>query len=251
MQVRLQQCVVLLVSGGYLFAGSSIDQADIMAQRQEKIAMVQGYAQLAASIVQRSYNFFTRNEQVPYDFQADVLDVPYKNMLYTSTQAIEKIFDDANLHDNPRAQIKALILLCRMPVPEWYLKSFYKGMDQLYKICFDESGNFKASAFTQDIRLIFKEYCKKTPSCWQDIARISPWWYKNKKPYALYSKYYALTCTQHNDDLLRMIDLDVLQDQVYLTYLCDKCNCLPASKIYQAHQIYTLQKSVKSDDTEK
>lgn len=226
---------LFIMLSGYLVADQSFEQSQPM-NGQEKMALVQGYAQLAASIVQRSYAFF-RKEPVTYDLQADVLDHPYKNMLYTSTQAIEKLFDDANLHDNPHAQIKAIITLCRMPVPEWYVKSFYKGMDQLFKSCFDAVGNFKDAANLGDIRLMFREYCRKTPSSWQQVARISPWWCRNKKPYAIYTKYYALTCTDYNEDLLRMIALDPAQNLDYLKYLASKHESMPALKIYHAHVI--------------
>ena len=225
--------VLLMVFGGYLFADQSGDHSQSM-QGAEKIAMIQGYAQLAASIVQKSCSFFTRDARL-YDLQTDVLDHPYKKMLYTSTQAIEKLFDQANQHDNPHAQIKALILLCRMPVPEWYLKSFYKGMDQLYKTCFDELGNFKDAANLGDIRLMFREYCRKTPCSWQQVAGIAPWWCRNKKPYAVHTKYYAMTCTDYNEDLLRMIALDPECDLVYLKYLTCKHESVPALKIYRAH----------------
>jgi hypothetical protein len=227
--------VLFMMLSGYLAAGQSVEQSQPM-NGQDKIAMIHGCAQLAASIVQKSYGFFVR-QPIHYDLQIDVLDHPYKNMLYTSTQAIEKLFEDANLHDNPHAQIKALILLCRMPVPEWYLKNFYKGMDQLFQRCFDDSGNFKDASNLGDIRLMFREYSRKTPSSWQQIARISPWWCRNKKPYAVYTKYYAMSCTDYNEDLLRMIGLDPVQDLAYLKYLVSKHESAPALKIYHAHVV--------------
>lgn len=227
--------VLLVLLGGQLVAGQDNQQSQPM-QGPEKIAMIQGCAQLAASIVQKSYSFFSRDAR-PYDFQADVLDHPYKNMIYTSTKAIEQLFDDANQHDNPHAQIKALIALCRMPVPEWYLKSFYKGMDQLFLTCFDEHGNFHDASNLGDIRLMFREYCKKTPCSWQQVARIAAWWCRNKKPYPVYTKYYAMSCTDHNEDLLRMIALDPQSDLEYLKYLVSKHQSVPALKIYRAHVI--------------
>ena len=231
----LQRFLFLLLWSGYVVAGQPVDQQQ-HSNSQDKIAMIHGCAQLAASIVQKSYAFFSK-QAVEYNLQTDVLDHPYKNMLYTSTQTIERLFDDANQHDNPHAQIKALILLCRMPVPEWYLRSFYKGMDQLYQTCFDEFGNFKDAANLGDIRLMFKEYCRKTPSSWQNVARMSLWWCRNKKPYAVHTKYYAMTCTEYNEDLLRMIALDPMQELVYLKYLVGKRESAPALKIYHAHVV--------------
>ena len=219
-----------LVLSGVTILGQDGQQAGY----QDKVAMIQGYAQLAASIVQKSYSLFHK-EPVIYDLQKDVLDIPFKNMVYSTTSVIEQLFSDANCHDNPHLQIKAIILLCRMPVPDWYFKNFNKGMDQLYQTCFDEVGNFKDVGFVGDIRMMFREYCRKTPSCWQHVAKISPWWYRKKKPYGIYTKYYALTCTEYNEDLLRMIAADPEQDLAYLQYLMAKYQSAPALRIYQAH----------------
>ena len=156
-------------------------------------------------------------------------------MMYDCVFPIEKLFDDANKHDNSPAQIHAIILLFRIPVPEWYCKAYSKGLDALYQICFDEFGNFKDAAGVEDIRLIFKDYCRKAPASWQQIAQISDWWCKNKKPNPLYTKYYAATCTEHNEDLLNMVQADQLQDLVYLKYLLQKNGSPAARKIYEYH----------------
>ena len=228
---------ILLVSN-FLVADGFDNQTE--QHGQDKVAMIKGYAQLATSILHKGYAFFTKEiEQL--DLQKDVLDIPYKNMLYTTTQEIEDLFNDANKHDDPHAQIKALILLCRMPVPEWYFKSFHKGMDAVFESCFDEQGNFNSAASIVDIRFMFKEYCKKTPSNWQQIARISPWWCRNKKPYPVYTKYYAMTCTDFNEDLLRMIELDPVQDLGYLSYFVAKHDSAPVLKIYHAHVTDTFK----------
>ncbi len=194
-------------------------------------AMIHGYIQLAASMVQQGYKFFSK-DKVDYDLQQDVLDDAYKKMIYDCIYPIEELLNDANKHDNPPAQIHAIILLFRMPVPEWYRKNFSKGLDTLYKICFDEQGNFKDAAGISDIRLIFKDYCRKAPVSWQEVAKISNWRCKNKKPNPLHTKYYALTCTEHNEDLLHMAQADQLQDLVYLKYLLQKNESPATRKIY-------------------
>lgn len=216
----------------------------------DKFALIHGYARLAASILNQGYNYLTK-EKIEYDLQTDVLDHPYKNMLYVTTQAIEQIFNDATAYDNPPKQIKALILLCRMPVPEWYLKSFQKGLEVVYLTCFDEHGNFKDTADLQDIRLIFKEYCRKTPTSWQNIARISSWWYKDKKPYAIHTKYYADTCTDHNEDLLNMIEASQLDNLIYLKYLLQKNGSPAAYKIYDYHISNFLKNNMSDFDNKK
>lgn len=198
---------------------------------QDRAAIIQGYIRLATSIAYKGYQFFSR-DKVDYDLQADVLDVPYKKMVYMSVQAIEHLFDDANKHDNPPAQIQALILLCRMPVPEWYLKSFHKGLEVLYTKCFDEQGNFKDASGLGDIRVVFKDYCSKTPASWQQVAKITDRWLKNKKPHPMYTRHYADTCTEHNDELLNMIQADEFQGLVYLQYLLLKNGSPAAQKIY-------------------
>src|SRR3989339_2189408 len=93
-----------------------------------KSSVIHGYVQLAASIVQQGYAFFKR-DAVVYDLQQDVLDHVYKKMIYDCVFPIEQLFDDANKHDNSPVQIRAIILLFRMPVPEWYCKSYSKGLD--------------------------------------------------------------------------------------------------------------------------
>ncbi len=210
---------------------------------QGKIAMAHGCAELIASIIKRSCMFF-RREPVEYDVQKDLLDIPFKCMVYRTTQQIEELFSDANCHDNPLLQIKAIIMLCRMPIPEWYMKSFSKGIDQLYQLCFDEAGNFQDATNIGDIRVLFKEYCRKSPVDWQQIVRISPWWYKRKKPYGLHTKYYAQTCTDFNENLLRMIELDPSQNYAYLRYLYIKNKSAAASKIYRAHFENCVKKNI-------
>ena len=212
---------------------------------QDRVAIIQAYIRMATSIAYRGYQFFTR-EKIDYDLQTDVLDVPYKKMVYLSVQAVEHLFDDANKHDDPPAQIQALILLCRMPIPEWYLKSFHKGLELLYATCFDEQGNFKDASGIDDIRVIFKDYCAKTPASWQDVAKISDRWVKNKKPHPMYSKHYAETCTDHNEDLLNMIRADQPQDLVYLKYLLLKNGSPAAQKIYD----YYFSKFLKNNMSE-
>lgn len=197
----------------------------------DKALMIDKYVRLAVSIACKGFAFFTK-EKLHYDIQAHVLDYPYKKMMYDTLCPIDQLFDDANKHDNPVAQIRALILLCRMPVPDWYSKSYMQGLQALFAICFDEEGNFKDAAGIIDIRLLFKDYCRKAPKTWQDIARISPWWCKNKQPHALQTQYYSLSCTQYNEELLQMIAADRLDDFVYLKYLMQKNGSIAARKIY-------------------
>ncbi len=121
-------------------------------------------------------------------------------------------------------------------------------MDQLYVTCFDEQGNFKDAGNLGDIRQMFREYCKKTPASWQQIAHIALWWCKNKKPYAVHTKYYAITCTEHNEDLLRMIALDPQSDLDYLKYLVSKHNSAPALKIYKAHVTDLFKHYIHQDE---
>lgn len=203
----------------------------------DKSFLVEQCVQLAASCVQRGIDFFSR-EPIAYNLQEDVLQVPFKAMLYTTTQTIEQLFDDANKHDNPKAQIKALIMLCRSAVPASYFKQFYKGMDQMFALCFDDQGNFKDAQKIVDIRLIFKDYCKKSPSCWQDIAKIAAWRFRRKKSYALYTKYYAASCTEYNEDLLAMIHADPIKDKSFLDKLATMYATAAVYKIYQAHMIH-------------
>ena len=205
---------------------------------------------MATSIAYRGYQFFVR-EKIDYDLQADVLDVPYKKMVYMSVQAVEQLFDDANKHDNPPAQIQAIILLCRMPIPEWYLKSYHKGLEVLYTTCFDEQGNFQDASGIDDIRVIFKDYCYKTPASWQEVAKIAERWVKNKKPYPMYTRHYAETCTDHNEDLLNMIRADQLQDLVYLKYLLLKNGSPAAQKIYDYYFSQLLKNNMNEPESKK
>lgn len=216
----------------------------------DKVAMIQTYIRLATSIAYKGYKFFTR-ENGDYDLQLDVLDIPYKKMIYLSTQAVDQLFDDANKHNNPPAQIQAIILLCRMPIPEWYLKSFHKGLETLYPMCFDAQGNFVDASGMTDIRLIFKDYCSKAPLTGQDVAKISDWWCKNKKPHPMYTEHYADTCTEHNEDLLNMAQADQLQDLMYLKYLLQKNGSPAARKIYDYHYAKFLKMSMNDMDTKK
>ncbi len=234
MFVGMNQCIMSEQDGSSGYNGSG-----------DKSAMIQTYIRLATSIAYKGYKFFIR-ENVDYDLQSDVLDVPYKKMIYLSTQAVEQLFDNANKHDNPPAQIQALILLCRMPIPEWYLKSFHKGLETLFAMCFDEQGNFVDASGIHDIRLIFKDYCRKAPSTGQEVAEISDWWCKNKKSHPMYTKYYAATCTDYNEDLLEMAQVDQLDQLVYLKYLLQKNESPAARKIYD-YQASKFLKAHMSD----
>jgi len=225
-------CIFLVVDSCFLVA----DQDD------EKISGITNYVHLAVAVVRNCYQYFKKDIST-LDLQKDVLDIPYKNIVYTQTQLINQLFDDANRHDNPLLQIRAIIVLCRIAVPEQYIKSFQKGLDNLYVLCFDEQGNFKEANQISDIRLLFKDYCKKAPLCWQDIAKSSDWWFKNKKLSALHTSYYAQTSTEFNEDLLRMIQADQLQDFVYLKYLLHKNGSNAAHKIYEYHCAQFLKKS--------
>ncbi len=216
----------------------------------DKAAMIETYIRLATSIAYKGYKFFTR-ENVDYDLQSDVLDIPYKKMIYLSTQSVEQLFDNANKHDNPPVQIQALILLCRMPIPEWYLKSFHKGLDALYALCFDEQGNFVDASGVHDIRFIFKDYCRKAPLTGQDVAEISDWWCKNKKPHPMYTKYYAATCTDHNEELLQMAQVNQLEEFVYLKYLLQKNGSPAARKIYDYLTSNFLKTQMNEFDSKK
>lgn len=230
---------VLLVGMDYgITAQDDYDTDDLV---PDKATMIQTYIRIATSIAYKGYRFFTKGQE-SYDLQLDVLDHPYKKMVYVSCQAIEKLFDDANRHDNPLVQTQAIILLCRMPISEWYLKSFYKGLDVLYPLCFDDHGNFVDASGVHDIRSIFKDYCRKSPASWQEIAEISDWWCKNKKPHAMYTKYYPLTCTDHNEELLEMAHVDDIEQLVYLQYLLQKNGSPAARKLYD-HQIAQFLKS--------
>jgi hypothetical protein len=211
---------------------------------QDRAAMIQGYVRLVASAIVNGYHYFSK-EKASYDLQTDVLDIPYKNMIYLQTQAIEKLFDDANKHDNPLLQTRALILLCRVSIPEWYLKSFSKGLETMHAKCFDRHGNFIDASSLEDIRLIFKDYYRKVPGSWQELAKISSWRCKNKKPYSLHTQYYAHTCTEHNYELLCMSESDQLEDIMYVKYLLMKNGSKAAHKIYD-YQIATFLKINKS-----
>lgn len=214
----------------------------------EKVKVIEGYARMIAAVVCKMNTFFTR-EEVVYDLQKDVLDHPVKQMVYRSTQDIEQLFIDANQYDNPIMQIRALILLCRTPVPEWYFKSFQKGLDTLVNVCFDEQGNFIHAAHMNDIRFIFKDYYRKTPSSWQHIARISDWYCRNKKPYPLYTKYFAFTCTDHNEELLALSKALLEDDTDYIRYLVHKNGSKIAYKLYD-YYLFCLSKHDNNLDVE-
>ena len=222
--------VVVFIGVNKCVMSESVDQIG-SENFDDQVTAIRGYVQLAASVISHGCSFF-RKEKFDYDLQENVLNIPYKKMIYLTMQDIELLLDDANKHDNPIVQIKALILLFRVPVPEWYVKSFHKGLDTLYKVCFDEDGNFKDTAGLGDIRLIFKDYCRKVPASWQDIAKMSDWWFKNKKPSPVYTKYYAHTCTDYNEYLLNMIEVAQQQDFVFLRYLLLKDRSKAARKIY-------------------
>ncbi|MDP3788181.1 MAG: hypothetical protein Q8Q60_02560 [Candidatus Chromulinivorax sp.] len=245
MKSRCRFFFVMLFVGMYQCVMSQQNSSSESNNFGDKAAMIQTYIRFATSIAYKGYKFFTR-ENVDYDLQSDVLDVPYKKMIYLSTQAVEQLFDNANKHDNPPAQIQALILLCRMPIPEWYLKSFHKGLEILYALCFDEQGNFVDASGIHDIRSIFKDYCYKAPSTGQDVAEISDWWCKNKKPHPMYTKYYAATCTDYNEELLEMTQVDQLDQLVYLKYLLQKNESAAARKIYD-YQVSKFLKAPISD----
>jgi hypothetical protein len=248
MKSRSRFFLVMLFIGINQYIMGQQDNQPTDNSSSDKIAMIQTYIRLATSIAYKGYKFFTR-ENVDYDLQSDVLDIPYKKMLYLSTQAIEQLLHDANKHDNPPAQIRALILLCRMPIPEWYLKNYYKGLDQLYPMCFDEKGNFIDASSMSDIRLFFKDYCRKAPLTGQDVANISDWWCKNKKPHPMYTKYYVSTCTDHNEELLNMAQSDQLENFVYLKYLLLKNESLAARKIYDYHYARFFKTSMHEVDS--
>ena len=213
-------------------------------------AMIHGYVQLATSIISHGYSFFSKGKK-DCDLQEDVLNIPYKKMIYLTTQDIELLFDDANKHDNPMLQIKALILLFRVPVPEWYVKNFHKGLDDLYKTCFYENGDFKDTTGLGDIRFIFKDYCRKAPSSWQNIAKMSDWWFRNKNPSPVYTKYYASTCTDYNEYLLNMIQVAEQQDFVFLRYLLLKDGSKSARKIYDYQFSIFFKDYMKNFDSKK
>ena len=215
----------------------------------QRIAMIQSCVELAISVAQRGYHFF-KKDQIEYDLQADVLDDPYKSMVYEMVQTVERLFDDANQHDNPLVQIGAIIRLFRLSVPQWYVKSFQKGLDLLFEYCFDEAGNFVDASKMSDIRIVFKDYCRKAPVCWQDVASISPWWCKHKKLITIQSKYYAITCTDYNADLLDMIEADWLTHQAYLDYVLHKYESAIAYKIYEYKKAPFFKKSFESTESE-
>ena len=243
MKLILRCVFVVLLVGNHQNLKSESDNQQ--GNHGNKITMISGCVQLAASIVSKSYAHFAQ-EKADYNLQEDVIDNPYKKMIYESMQTIEQLFDDANKHDNPSAQIRSLILLCRVQVPEWYVKSFNKGLEVLYRICFDEQGNFVDASSLGGIRFIFKEYCHKAPGSWQQIAQISDWWWRNKKPYPMTAKYYAHTCTDHNEDLLNMIAVSNVQDFVYLSYVMQKNGSKSARKIYN-YQVSRFLKSSMHD----
>ncbi|MGZ6250957.1 MAG: hypothetical protein ACXWL2_02930 [Candidatus Chromulinivorax sp.] len=209
----------------------NVDAIDQQEPLNHKEVLLDRCVRLVAVAFEKGYHYFMKNDAC-YDLQKDVLDIPYKKMLYDSMCKIDQLFEDANKHDNPTAQIRAIILLCRVQVPAWYSKSFCKGLQTMYALCFDEQGNFVDASSIDDIRMVFKDYCKKSPICWQDIAKISIWSCKNKKPYAQNTSYYALSCTEHNDELLAMLAVNQLQDLVYLKFLLQKNGSQSARKIY-------------------
>ncbi len=213
----------------------------------DRIAMIQKCVELIISLAQKGYTFLHKEKPV-YDLQHDVLDVPYKNMVYACMQDIEKLFDDANSFDDPVCQVRALILLCRMPVPECYFKSYAKGVELLYSICFDDQGNFVDTMHLIDIRLLFKDFCKKAPVSWQDIARIPDWRCYNKKLYGLYTDYCARTCNEYNEQLLEMTAVDHLQDFVYLRFLLEKNDSKIAHKIYEHQMLKLCKKTMREED---
>lgn len=202
------------------------------------------YIKLATALVYygyKGYKFLKKDTTINYRLQADVLDIPYKKMVYVYTKAIDKLLQGAENKEDLPEQIKSLILLCRMPIPAWYAKNFQKGLDTLFKVCFDEHGNFTNTANFSDAKFFFKDYLKKAPQSWQDIAKISDWWCKNKKPEPITTKYSQITMTKHNQQLLSIIQADQFTDLVYLKKMVMENGSPIAQKIYEAHCVKFLQ----------
>lgn len=189
----------------------------------------------------QGYKFLKKDKNHVYHLQQDVLDVPYKKMVYVYTKAIHQLIQGAQNQDNIAEQIRSLILLCRIPVPAWYAKSFQKGVDIVLRHCFDEHGNFKQVLEGHDIKNIFKEYLKKAPQSWQDIAKIADWWCKNKNPEPVAAKYNMHTMTEHNQQLLSMIQADQLEDLGYVKKMVHIHGSVAAQKVYDYHRERLLQ----------
>ncbi|MBP6869596.1 hypothetical protein KBC04_01820 [Candidatus Babeliales bacterium] len=225
------------------FQQDSLPQID---QPEGNSDQLHNYIKLATALIYygyKGYKFFKKDIS-HCRLQADVLDIPYKKMVYVYTQAIDKLFEGAQQKEDICQQIKSLILLCRMPVPKWYKKSFQKGLEVMYNSCFDDQGNFTSVGNFEDIKLVFKAYCRKAPTCWQDIAKISDWWCKHKTPEAVATKYETNTLTEHNQQLLNMIEADKLTDLMYLKNIAVKNGSPVAQKIYEHHFQTFLQDNV-------
>lgn len=194
---------------------------------------LEGFLSIVRTIVWCGYKLFVKDKPV-YDQQKDVLDHPYKKMLYGATQSLEQLFIAANNQDNFADQVQARILLSRALVPEWYIKSFNKGIERLCNTCFDEQGNFKELDDYGDMRIMFKEYCRKAPHSWQEIARIADWWCKNKKISLVRHARDGYTDTEFNNFLLKLASINCWWDIGLLKKLSQECTSPLVEKIYQA-----------------
>jgi hypothetical protein len=136
---------------------------------------VSTYIHMLATIVKNGCKIFTKDARL-YNLQEDVFDISYKKSIYDWIILVDNLLLDLALSNDCVTTCQASLLLCKIPVHEWYKKSFYKGLDRLYEVCFDEYGHPCKQQKAIDISVLFKEYYKKVPRSWVDIAAISDFW---------------------------------------------------------------------------
>jgi hypothetical protein len=225
-------------------------------QEYDRLAWFKTCTRVGAAVMYKICSFLAKHKTV-YTLDEHVLQNPYKKMVYTSCINIEALFDYANCHDNPCAQIYAILMLFRTPVPACYIKHFTKGLRVLLASCFDDQGNFVQVGYQQDIRCLFKDYCHKVPQSWQRVAKISAWKSKRESVHPLYSDYYGFTCTSANHMLLELIGAIQDCNDEYVDYLATRYQIPVMRQLYDYYQLkyskrvlenQKMYKELKNDD---
>lgn len=180
-----------------------------------KIPEILNKATIACIVIYKTgkYLFGKRRE---YNLKTDVLDIPYKNMVYRHTREIEYHLKQASNTENIPLAIKSILKLFSTPVPEWYKDKFEQGLKALLKECFDANGNFCYDGKLPNTTLLFKKYLKKAPKDWVGVAAIHEEWYKDKPAQAITNQYADLITNKHNKILLKAIEKNELEDLPFL-----------------------------------
>ncbi len=134
------------------------------------------YVHMIASIIKRGCKMVTKDARL-YNLQRDVFDIFYKKALYDWICLVDGLLLDLTVGTDLVTKTQACLLLCKIPVHQWYQKSFYKGLHRLYELFFDVHGQLIYDQKNElNIGKLFAEYYKKVPRSWVDIAAISDFW---------------------------------------------------------------------------